>query len=115
MLSENIANNQSQVKPLGLLDIDVDRTAYGRQVFSFEAELEAELNKKKYYLKASFIRAPKIRRMGANVKTLAVYNGDPVLVEEGHILSSSFHTELNSETTLLEYFLDNFFVAITKE
>lgn len=111
MLSDKIEKNQSAVKPLGLLDIDVERNAYGRQVFSFETELEAPLNGKNVSFKASFIRAPKVKRVGEKVKILAEYNGEPVLVQNGKILSSSFHTELEDETILLEYFLNNFFVA----
>lgn len=110
LLSNEIEANQADVKPLQLIDIDIARTAFGRQVFSFETELTLNLNGKKVKSQASFIRAPRIKRIGQDVKILADYNEEPVLVEKDRILASSFHTELENDTSLLKYFLDNFFV-----
>ena len=114
MLSNEIESNQAEVKPLRLLDIDIARTAFGRQVFSFETELELCLNGIKTICPVSFIRAPKIKRMGKDVKTIATYENQPVLVEKDNILASSFHSELEDNTTLLEYFIANFFVDKVK-
>lgn len=111
LLAKKIEDNQAGVTPLGLMDIDVARIGYGRQVFSFETELKAQLNKHQIDLKVSFIRAPIITRIGAKVKTLAVYENKPVLVTENNIMASSFHTELNDDTTLLKYFLDEFLLS----
>ena len=109
MLSKKIDDNLSGVTPLGLMDIDVVRNGYGRQVFSFHTDLRAELNGGMTTLKADFIRAPRITRHGDKVNTIAVYRGDPVLVVERHLMASSFHTELEEDTTLLRYFLDRSF------
>lgn len=106
MLSNEIEANQASVEPLRLLDIDIARTAFGRQVFSFETELILDLKGEKVRSQASFIRAPRIKRIGKDVKILAAYKDEPVLVEKDNILASSFHTELENDTTLLEYFLD---------
>lgn len=108
MLAKHVEDNQARVKTLGLLDIDVIRTGYGRQVFSFEESLVADLGDGPVALKATFIRAPKVTRMGPAVKCLVAYRDSPVLVSEKNILASSFHTELDDDTTVLEYFLKEF-------
>ncbi len=109
MLAKNIVDNQARVEPLGLMDIDVIRTGYGRQVFSFEETVTARLNNHQVLLKATFIRAPIIKRVGENVEILAEHDGNPVLVVQNNFMASSFHTELDDDTTLLEYFLTKFF------
>jgi 5'-phosphate synthase pdxT subunit len=114
MVSKNIDNNLANVKPLKLMDIDVVRNGYGRQIYSFEEKLDVKLNGKEANLNACFIRAPKIVRYGKNVNSLALYNDSPVLVSENNILASSFHTELDNDTTLLRYFLDHFLLAKTE-
>lgn len=111
LLSKSIIDNQSGVQPLGLIDIDVRRTAYGRQVFSFNETITADLDGKKAEFEASFIRAPRITRVGKDVSILAEFNGEPVLIEKDNILASSFHTELGSETVLLRYFINKFLLA----
>jgi 5'-phosphate synthase pdxT subunit len=105
MLSKRIEDNQSNVTPLDLMDIDVVRNGYGRQVHSFSANLNFDLGKKQIELAASFIRAPRITRTGESVKIFASYDGSPVLVEEANILAGSFHAELDDDTQLTEYFL----------
>ena len=108
MLAKNINDNLALVSSLKAIDIDVIRNGYGRQVFSFETSITAKFNNKQVELMVSFIRAPKISRIGESVKVLASYENSPVLVAENRILASSFHTELTQDTVLLKYFLDNF-------
>ena len=84
---------------LSLLDIRVARNAYGRQVDSFEADVEApELSDEP--LRAVFIRAPVVRSVGEGVEVLAELRGAPVLVEQGNLLAAAFHPELAGETKL---------------
>jgi pyridoxal 5'-phosphate synthase pdxT subunit len=108
MLSSAIDDNQSCVKPLGLMDISVLRNGYGRQIYSFENSVEADFGKGPVRLTATFIRAPKVTRTGPGVRVLATYHGDPVLLRENNLLAGAFHTELDEDTTLLEYFLTEF-------
>lgn len=108
MLAKNVQDNRAGIKTLGLLDIDVVRIGYGRQVFSFEESITADLGDGPVALTAAFIRAPKVARLGPGVQCLAVYGDNPVLVTQGSILASSFHTELDDNTTLLECFLKRF-------
>jgi 5'-phosphate synthase pdxT subunit len=89
---------------LGLLDIEVDRNAYGRQVASFEADLALAGDAEP--LRGVFIRAPRVRRTGSEVEVLAEHDGEPVLVRDGRILVSSFHPELTEDTRVHELFLD---------
>ena len=108
MLSKNIINNKSGVKPLELIDIDVDRNGYGRQIYSFEDKLSVDFGEGVRTLNVDFIRAPKVVRVGPKVKILAEYNNLPVMVQCGKILASSFHSELEEDISVLKYFVDNF-------
>lgn len=86
---------------LGLVDVSVERNAYGRQVDSRIAHLDYEGAD----LEAVFIRAPVIRHAGPEVKVLATYNGDPVLVEQGRHMLATFHPELTADTRIHRRFL----------
>ena len=108
LLSKKIEDNQSEVKPFGLIDIDVLRNGYGRQVFSFEEDINLNLGNGKSQLAATFIRAPKITRIGRDVKVLGEFENEPVLVSQNKVLASSFHAELGQDTSLLRYFLKTF-------
>jgi len=93
-------------EPLKLLDIKVERNAYGRQVESFQApiELNLEAGHPKFF-RAVFIRAPVIRVSGPGVEVLATHNGAPVLVRQGRHLGATFHPELTSDPVIHRYFL----------
>ncbi|MCX6063343.1 MAG: pyridoxal 5'-phosphate synthase glutaminase subunit PdxT [Caldiserica bacterium] len=94
----------SQVQPhLGLLDVTVQRNAFGRQKESSEEDLEIEgLDTP---LHALFIRAPVIIRTGPSVDVLARVAQGPVYVQQGRLLASSFHPELGRDTRVHEHFL----------
>jgi pyridoxal 5'-phosphate synthase pdxT subunit len=89
---------------LGQVDIGVDRNAYGRQVASFEADLELEGDE--LPLRGVFIRAPRVKEVGDGVEVLAELDGDPVLLRQGRFLVASFHPELTGDTRVHERFLD---------
>jgi len=89
---------------LGAVDIEVDRNAYGRQVASFEADLELAGDGKP--LRGVFIRAPRVRDVGPEVEVLAELEGEPVLLREGRFIVASFHPELTEDTRVHERFLD---------
>jgi 5'-phosphate synthase pdxT subunit len=102
LLASEVSNPHQH--SLGLMDIDVERNAYGRQLESRIATLQPEGLKGD--LEAVFIRAPIIRRVGGGAKVLASYRGDPVLVEQGRHLVATFHPELTSDTRVHLMFLD---------
>ena len=89
---------------LGLIDIVVRRNAYGRQVHSFEADIA--LAGQENPLRAVFIRAPWIERVGPAVEVLAEYDARPVLAREGRILVAAFHPELTDDTRVHELFCE---------
>jgi 5'-phosphate synthase pdxT subunit len=89
---------------LGLVDLAVDRNAYGRQVASFEADLR--LAGEDEPLRGVFIRAPRVRETGEDVEVLAERDGEPVLVRDGRIIVASFHPELTEDTRVHELFLE---------
>jgi 5'-phosphate synthase pdxT subunit len=88
---------------LGLVDVAVSRNAYGRQVASFEADLE--LADEEQPLRGIFIRAPRVREHGTGVEVLAEHDGEPVLLRDGRFLVASFHPELTDDTRVHERFL----------
>ncbi len=90
---------------LGLLDVDVARNAYGRQVASFEADLDLAGEDKP--LRGVFIRAPRVKRAGGAVEVLAELDGEPVLLRQGRFLVATFHPELTDDTRVHELFLDS--------
>jgi 5'-phosphate synthase pdxT subunit len=89
---------------LGLLDLEVSRNAYGRQVASFEADLELEGEDEP--LRGVFIRAPRVHDAGPGVEVLAELDGEPVLLRDGSLLVASFHPELTTDTRVHERFLE---------
>ena len=80
---------------LGLADLEVDRNAYGRQVASFEADLELDGDERPF--RGVFIRAPRVREAGPDVEVLAELDGEPVLLRDGRVLVAAFHPELTDD------------------
>ena len=89
---------------LGLLDLEVSRNAYGRQVASFEADLQLEGEDEP--LRGVFIRAPRVADAGPEVEVLAELDGEPVLLRDGRLLVAAFHPELTDDTRVHERFLE---------
>jgi len=89
---------------LGLADLEVARNAYGRQVASFEADLELGDGDRPFH--GIFIRAPRVRDVGPGVEVLAQLDGEPVLLRDGGVLVASFHPELTHDPRIHERFLE---------
>jgi len=89
---------------LGLLDLEVSRNAYGRQVASFESDLQLAGDDES--LRGVFIRAPRVAEVGSDVEVLAELDGEPVLLRQGRVLVAAFHPELTQDTRVHERFLD---------
>jgi 5'-phosphate synthase pdxT subunit len=88
---------------LELVDITVRRNAYGRQVDSFEADVDVE--GVDHPVRGVFIRAPVVEDLGPDVRVIASLEGRPVVLEQGNLITASFHPELVGETKLHEYLL----------
>ena len=89
---------------LGLVDVSVRRNAFGRQVASFETDLDVAGEREP--VRAVFIRAPWIDEVGPDVEVLAEVDGRPVLARDGRFLVAAFHPELTDDTRLHERFLE---------
>jgi 5'-phosphate synthase pdxT subunit len=94
---------------LDLMDFDVQRNAYGRQIYSFEASIsvsifEQELGEPLLF-QAIFIRAPRIVHVGRSVTLLATCHEEPVALQQGNLLALSFHPELTSDDRFHRYFI----------
>jgi pyridoxal 5'-phosphate synthase pdxT subunit len=98
---------------LGLSGVEVDRNAYGRQVWSFEAEVE--LAGDDLPLRGVFIRAPRVRELGPEVEVLGERDGEPVLLRDGRLLLASFHPELTDDLRVHALFLEMVEEAQRKE
>ena len=88
----------------GVLDVTVQRNAYGRQVDSFEADVEVQGIS--HQVRGVFIRAPRVEAVGPAVRVLAEHEGHPVVLEQGNIVAASFHPELVGETALHRYVME---------
>ena len=98
--------NDDRPRPWGLLPIQVARNAFGRQVDSFEADLEVRAFSNGRPFRAVFIRAPVVTEVGEGVEVLArLVDGRPVAVQQGKLLATAFHPELTTDTRFHSYFV----------
>ena len=108
LMAKDVSNPAQE--SLGLMDIAVERNAYGRQIDSRVVELDpdAEFERRTApgKLEAVFIRAPIIRTVQDGVKVLAGYDGDPVLIEQGRHLAATFHPELTRDARVHKLFVE---------
>ncbi|HEX4662928.1 MAG TPA: pyridoxal 5'-phosphate synthase glutaminase subunit PdxT [Terriglobales bacterium] len=102
LLAKDVVNPKQA--SLGVLDIAIERNAYGRQIDSSIMAAPTKLDGPP--LEMVFIRAPRIERVGKQVQVLAERDGHPVLVREGKILAATFHPELSNDSRVHELFLD---------
>ena len=103
LLSSKVTNHP--IESISLLDITVERNAYGTQIDSFVDAIQLNLNGKLAAIEGVFIRAPKIVKIGEGVSSLGFHNKNIILVEKDHILAATFHPELTDSTVIHEYFL----------
>lgn len=103
LLASEVLDGRSDQSSFSALDISVRRNGYGRQLDSFEADLDVAGFDQPY--RAVFIRAPVVERVGPDIEILAEVHGNAVLVRSGPILVASFHPELTSDHRLHQLFL----------
>jgi len=101
LLASEVLDGRADQKCFGAIDISVRRNAYGRQVDSFEADIDTVEGS----FHGVFIRAPRIERVGSGVETIGSLHGEPVLVRSGNVLAASFHPELAGDDRLHGYFV----------
>ena len=104
LLSDRILDGAKGQETFGGLDITSRRNAFGRQVDSFEGEIEFKGIGK---INGVFIRAPWVEELGSNVEVLASVHDHPVAVRQGNLFATSFHPELTSDLAVHRYFIEN--------
>jgi 5'-phosphate synthase pdxT subunit len=105
LLSARILDGRDDQRSFGVLDVDVRRNAFGRQVDSFETSLALD-GVAGGAFPAVFIRAPVVERVGAGVEVLAAVDDRPVLCRQGPLLGAAFHPELSDDLRLHQLFLE---------
>ena len=101
LMSEKIVD--IELDSLGLLDIQIERNGYGRQINSNTINIEFELNSLDYIIPGSFIRAPKIVSYGGSITVLAMRDEEPIIVKNDKHMGIAFHPELDNISILHEY------------
>jgi len=104
LLAEKILDGRDDQRHFGVLDITVRRNGYGRQINSFETDLDIEGLDRPFH--GVFIRAPRVESVGPDVQVLARREGDPVFVRQGVVLATGFHPELTDDGRIHEQFVD---------
>ena len=97
LMAKNI-ENESKVNPLGILDITVDRNAYGRQIMSKKEQISMKFDSKLIDFQVTLIRAPKIKGVGNEIQILLELDDSPIAIYNGMHMGLSFHPELNGVT-----------------
>jgi len=103
LLATEVLDGRSDQLSFGAIDITVQRNGYGRQIDSFETDLDVVGFDTPFH--AVFVRAPKVVAIGTNVEVIAEYDGVPVVVRQGHVMVASFHPELTGDARLHAKFL----------
>ena len=107
LLSSRIMDSNNFKKNINLfkvLDIEIERNGWGRQIDSFVQEIKIKPFKKDY--KAIFIRAPKIKSLDKSIEVLSKFLDTPVMIKKGYILGTTFHPELTKDIRVHEYFIN---------
>jgi 5'-phosphate synthase pdxT subunit len=104
LLADSVRDGRADQVGFGVLDVDVRRNAFGRQIDSFEADLDVTGFDVPFH--GIFIRAPIVERAGEGVEVLATYDGRPVLVRQGALLAAAFHPELSDDDRIHRLFLE---------
>ncbi len=103
MLSQSA--HDKRVSPFGIMDVEAERNAYGRQIESFSTSINIDnMDLKEFH--AVFIRAPRLRILSKDVEILATFNHSPVLVRQGRAIASTFHPELSQNLGIHKWFVN---------
>jgi len=105
LLASDVLDGRPDQRSFGVIDITVQRNGYGRQVDSFETDIDVVGFAAPFH--AVFIRAPKVVAAGPGVNVLASHDGVPVLALQGHVMVASFHPELTADDRLHALFLND--------
>ena len=105
MIMLSSTDSTDNMIPLNLMDFQIKRNAWGRQIHSFSANIILDFDSNRAF-HAVFIRAPKISSVGKDVQVLSTYNNEPALLGNGMHLASVFHPEIGNDFRIHEYFIN---------
>jgi len=105
MILLSSSEEENNLKPLSIMDFEVDRNAFGRQLYSFSGKLCLEFDDLDSF-EGLFIRAPKISQIGKGIKILATYNKQPVMITNGKHFATTFHPEIGNDYRIHKYIMD---------
>ena len=103
LLAADVIDGRPDQRSFGAIDITVQRNGYGRQIDSFETDLDVAGLDRPFH--AVFIRAPKVCSIGPSVEVLAAHEGVPVIARQGPVMVAAFHPELTGDLRLHQLFL----------
>ena len=109
LLARHVADGRPDQRSFAAIEIDVLRNGYGRQVDSFEADLDVAGLDEPFH--GVFIRAPVVEWVGDGVEVLGTVDGRPVLCRQGAVVVASFHPEMSGDGRIHGWFLDTAFAA----
>ena len=98
ILMAKVIEDESKVNPLGILDVEVSRNSYGRQIMSRKENIAIESDSKIFNMEVTLIRAPKILKINKSINVIAEIDNSPAAVFDGRHMGLSFHPELNGVT-----------------
>jgi len=105
MVSKTIKDPASNQESFGGIDVEIERNAFGRQVDSFEEDIDFKgISGPKF--RAVFIRAPWVAKLGKGVEVLSEIDGHAVAIQQGKVLATAFHPELTSDNRIHRYFIE---------
>lgn len=104
LLARHVTDGRDDQVSFGAMDISVQRNAYGRQVDSFETDIQISGLNAPFH--AVFIRAPRVSDIGSDVEVLATFEDSPVLVAEGNCMAAAFHPELSIDSRVHQIFVN---------
>lgn len=96
----------NNLKPLGVMDFNTERNAYGRQVNSFSEIVQLVFDNNDNF-NALFIRAPKVSNLGKGIKILATYKNKPAMITDGKHFATTFHPEIGTDVRIHKYIMEN--------
>ena len=97
--------NSDDIQSLAIIDANILRNGWGRQLDSFTQDIQVNFKEKYKPFKATFIRAPRIKKTGISVNVLSSINKEPIMIREGRHIGTAFHPEIHGDPLIHKYFL----------
>ena len=97
--------NSDNIKSLNIMDVNILRNGWGRQIHSFTKDIDVNIKQTIKNFKATFIRAPKIKKITNSIDVLSSIDKEPVMIRKGRHIATTFHPEMHGDPLIHKYFL----------